>query len=139
MKKRVLAVDPGEKRIGTAISDPTGTIACPLRVIRHVSRAVNASQIAQLASEYEAECIVVGQVLDDDGGIGPAGRKGLRLAEAIRTQTDLPVELWDESGSTNEAREARIIMGVNRKKRSGHLDDLAAVIILQSYLDAHSH
>ncbi len=139
MKKRVLAVDPGEKRIGTAISDPTGTIANPLKVIIHVSRAVNAAQIAQLASEHEAECIVVGQVLDDDGGIGPAARKALRLAEAIRAQTDLPVELWDESGSTNEAREARFLMGVKRQKRSGHLDELAAVIILQSYLDAHSH
>src|SRR5450759_2514819 len=139
MKKRVLAVDPGEKRIGTAISDPTGTIANPLKVIIHVSRSVNAAQIAQLASEHEAECIVVGQVLDDDGGIGPAARKALRLAEAIRAQTDLPVELWDESGSTNEAREARFRMGVKRQKRSGHLDELAAVIILQSYLDAHSH
>ena len=57
------------------------------------------------------------------------------MAEAIRSQTELPVELWDEAGSTQEARAARIAMGVRRAKRSGHLEDLAATYILQSYLD----
>ena len=61
------------------------------------------------------------------------------MAEAIRLQTNLQVVLWDESGSTMEAREARFEMGVSRRRRSGHLDKLAAVIILQSYLDAHRH
>ncbi|OQX62489.1 MAG: hypothetical protein B5M51_06055, partial [Anaerolinea sp. 4484_236] len=53
------------------------------------------------------------------------------------TQTDLPVKLWDESYSTQYARQAYIQMGVSRKKRAGHLDDIAATVILQSYLDAH--
>jgi putative Holliday junction resolvase len=138
MNKRVLAIDPGEKRIGIAISDLTGTIANPLTVVVHVSRMIDAAQIARVAAENEAGCIVVGQALEDDGGIGPAARKAQRLAEAIQQQTSLPVELWDESGSTDEAREVRFEMGVKRRKRSGHLDELAAVIILQSYLDAHS-
>jgi putative Holliday junction resolvase len=59
------------------------------------------------------------------------------LADAIRQQTDLPVELWDESVSTQAARSARIMMGVSRARRRGHLDDLAATYILQTYLDAH--
>jgi putative holliday junction resolvase len=133
---RVLAVDPGEKRIGVAISDPTGTIANPLAVVKHVARQVDAAAIAQVAQENEVKIIVVGQALDDEGEPTPASRRAERLADAIRTQTEIEVELWDESDSTREARSARIAMGVSRRKRRGHLDDLAAAVILQSYLDA---
>jgi RNAse H-fold protein YqgF len=136
MNGRVLAVDPGEKRLGLAISDESGTIANPLAVIGHVARLIDAAAIAQLAREQEAVMIVVGQPLDSEGNIGPAARRSARLAEAIRSQTDLPIEFWDESGSTRSAQEARVAMGVSRSKRKGHLDDLAATVILQSYLDA---
>ncbi len=135
---RILAVDPGEKRLGIAISDPTATIANPLTVLKHISRTLDAATIAQLAMEQQAGKIIVGQALDDDNNPTPEGRKAARLAEAILQQTDLPVELWDESGSTQSALQARRTMGVSRKKRSGHMDDLAATVILQSYLDAHS-
>lgn len=132
---RILAVDPGEKRLGIALSDPTGTIANPLSVLLHVSRAIDAAAIAQLALEKEAGLIVVGQALDDEGHSTPRSRSAERLAEAIRTQTDIPVTLWDESGSTQAARMARLSMGAPRHKRRGHLDDLAATYILQTYLD----
>jgi putative Holliday junction resolvase len=135
---RVLAVDPGEKRIGLAISDPTGTIANPLAVIKHVSRPVDAASIAQMAKENQAGLIVVGQALNVEGKPTPQSRRAVRLANAIRSQSELPVELWDESGSTQAARAARIAMGVSRRKRGGHLDDLAATYILQDYLDAHA-
>jgi putative Holliday junction resolvase len=79
----------------------------------------------------------VGQALDEEGGLTPSARHAARLADAIREQTDVPVEMWDESYSTQAARVARIAMGVSRKKRSGHMDEIAAVVILQSYLDAH--
>jgi putative pre-16S rRNA nuclease len=134
---RILAVDPGEKRLGIALSDPTGTIASPLQVLRHVSRAVDAEAIARLAAEREAVRIIIGQALDDEGNSTPQARHAERLAEAIRQVTALPVELWDESGSTQAARSARIAMGVSRRKRSGHLDEIAATVILQSYLDEH--
>ncbi len=133
---RILAVDPGEKNIGIALSDPTGTIANPLAVVQHVARAVDAAQIAGLAAEYGVERIIVGQALDDEGQPTPEGRRSARLAEAIRAQTDLPVELWDESGSTQAARSARLAMGSSRRKRQGHLDELAATYILQTYLEA---
>jgi putative Holliday junction resolvase len=135
---RVLAVDPGEKRLGIAISDPTGTIARPLAVIKHVSRLVDAAAVAQLANEHEAVRIVIGQALDADGQPTPQARHAARFAEAVRQQTGLPVELWDESGSTQAARAARIALGVSRRRRAGHLDELAATVILQTYLDAHS-
>jgi len=133
---RVLAIDPGEKRLGIAISDLSGTIANPLTVLQHVSRPVDAATIAQLAQERQVGRIIIGQALDEEGLPTPEGRRAARLAEAVRLQTDLPVELWDESGSTQAARQARLAMGASRRKRSGHLDDLAATYILQSYLDS---
>ncbi len=135
---RILAVDHGEKRIGLAISDPTGTIANPLTVIRHVSRVVDAAQVAALATEHDTGLIIVGQSFDEDGRPNLAGRRAARFAEALQEQTNLPVELWDESFSTQKARAARIQMGVSRKQRAGHLDQIAATVILQSYLDAHT-
>jgi len=133
---RILAVDPGEKRLGIALSDPTNTIANPLTVIKHVSRLVDAATIAHLAQENQVGLIVVGQALDEENHITPQSRRADRLSAAIRAQIDIPVELWDESGSTQAARAARIAMGSSRRKRRGHLDDLAATFILQTYLDA---
>ncbi len=134
---RILAIDPGEKNIGVAISDPTGIIANPLTVLKHIGRAIDAATIAQMAEEKGAGMILVGQALDDEGQATAQSRRAARLAEAIRQQTNLPVQLWDESGSTQAARAARLAMGVTRRKRRGHLDDLAATVILQSYLDAY--
>ena len=134
---RVLAVDPGEKRHGIAISDPTGTIANPLTVLNHKSREQDAAAIVGLVHEHQVGLIVLGQSLDDEGCSTLQSRRATRLANAIRSQTQVPVELWDETGSTQAAREARIAMGAPRRKRGGHLDDIAATYILQTYLDSH--
>jgi len=133
---RILAVDHGEKRIGLAISDPTGTIASPLAVIKHVSRPLDTAQVANMASENEAGVIVVGQSFDEDGQPNLAGRRAAKFAEALKEQTQIPVELVDESFSTNDARATVIEMGLSRKKRAGHHDALAAVMILRSYLES---
>lgn len=138
MTGRILCVDPGEKNIGVAISDPTGTIAGPFGVIQHVSRLLDAGAIAEIARENGVEKIVIGQALDWDGKEGPQARKANRLAEVVKLQAAVPVVLWDESNSTKIARSARIQMGTRRKDRKGHLDQMAAVVILQSYLDANS-
>lgn len=134
---RILAVDHGEKHIGLAISDPTATIASPLKVIQHVSRLMDAAQVANLASENDAALIVVGQSFDEEGRPNLAGRRAAKFAEALKGQTSIPVILWDESFSTQDARAARIEMGVSRKQRAGHMDELAAVMILRSYLDTN--
>lgn len=138
---RILAVDPGARRIGVAISDPTGTVANPLTVVEHVSRPVDAATIAQLAGEHGVGLIVVGQSLDDDGQPTFEGRRAARLAAAIRNQSGLPVELWDESFSTRDARAASLALDTRRHRRMrrkhSHLDELAAIVILQSYLDAN--
>jgi len=132
---RILAVDHGEKRIGLAISDSTGTIANPLKVIAHVSRLIDAAQVADIAVQSQVELIVVGQSFAEDGKPNLAGRRAERFAETLKTQTQISIMMWDESFSTQSARAARIEMGVSRTKRAGHLDELAATIILQSYLD----
>lgn len=133
---RILGVDPGDKRIGLAISDLTGTIANPLIVIEHEKRETDAKNIVSIAEKNEVKLIVVGIAIDEEGELSPSGRKGKRLADMIQLFTGIHVVLWDESGSTNEARAARMQMGVKRKKRKGHMDELAATVILQSYLDS---
>jgi len=133
---RIMAVDHGEKRIGLALSDPNAILASPLKVIEHVSRLVDAAQVADLAAQNEVGLIVIGQSFDEEGRPNLAGRRAARFAEALQTQTQVPVRLWDESFSTQEARATRIAMGVGRKQRGGHLDELAAVMILRSYLEA---
>ena len=133
---RILAVDHGEKRIGLALSDPTATIASPLQVIKHTTRLMDAAQVANLASENDVELIIVGQSFDEDGYPNLAGRRAANFTEILKEQTNLPIELVDESFSTNDAQRTVIEMGVSRKKRKGHHDALAAVMILRSYIES---
>jgi putative holliday junction resolvase len=131
---KVLAVDPGDKRLGLAISDPTGTISRPLCVIEHEARAMDAQKIVKIAEQESVRLIIVGWALDLEGGVGYRARKSKRLADAVQDLTDVPVRMWDESGTTQVAIQSRIDMGVSRKKRKGHLDDVAASILLQNFL-----
>jgi len=132
---RILGVDPGEKRIGLAISDETGMIANPAGVLLHRSRSKDADAILTQAKELNAGLIIIGQALDDEGRPSLSSRSAERLAEEIRNQGGIPVEMVDEYGSTNEAKTTAIEMGLTRKNRKGHRDTIAAVIILQRYLD----
>jgi len=135
---RILAVDHGEKRIGLALSDPTGAIASPLQVIKHVSRLLDAAQVADIAVQHDAGLIVIGQSFDEEGNPNLAGRRAAKFAGALQEQTQIPIILWDESFSTQDARAAQIELGLSRKKRSRHHDELAAVMILQSYIESKS-
>jgi putative Holliday junction resolvase len=124
---KVMAVDPGEVRIGLAISDELGLIARPLKVIRHRSRREDAEAILHEAVAHGAERIIVGVALDLDGKPGPQARKALRLVKMLQEKSTLPVETWDESGSTQRASHG--------KKKDDLLDARAAAVILQEYLD----
>jgi len=134
---KVLAVDPGDKRLGLAISDPTGTISRPLCVIEHEARAMDAQKIVKIAEQESVRLIVIGWALDSEGEVGYRARKSKRLADAVQDLTDVPVRMWDESGTTQAAIQSRIDMGVGRKNRQGHLDDVAASILLQDFLIAN--
>jgi putative Holliday junction resolvase len=133
---RILCVDPGDRRIGLAISDPTGTLARPFKVIQHTNRQADAAEIASIAAAEQASLIVIGQATDLDGKPNISGRKARRLAGAVRSHTEIPVVLWDESHSTKAARQYRADLGVGKSKHRDHMDDRAAAVILQSYLDA---
>lgn len=130
MKGPILAVDPGEARIGLAVSDPEGRIARPLRVLRHTSRPADARAIAEEAKTLGAALLLVGLPLDEEGESGPQARKAIRLADALRAQTSIPVEMWDESGSTQAAAALR--------HSKTEIDARAAALILQDYLDARA-
>lgn len=133
---RVFAVDPGERHIGLAVSDATGTVARPLATLRHHSRAVDAEQIAAAASELGAELILIGYALDAEGQPGPQARRAEKLAAAVGEHTALPVILHDESYSTRAAGEAMRAAGRRRRARQENVHAVAAAVILQSYLDA---
>ena len=135
INRRVLSIDPGEKRIGLAISDLSGVIANPLKVINHISRKENAKNIALIASENDVTQIILGITLQQDHQPSFFGRKTIRLAEELKSFTDIPITFWDETGTTNKAKRSRLEMGVSRKKRIGHHDSIAATILLQDYLD----
>ena len=124
---RILAVDPGDVRIGVAVSDPTGLVARPYKIIHHRSRALDAEAILAIASEFEVECIIVGVPYDLDGTEGPQARKAIRLVEQLRCQTNLPIKTWDESGSSKSA------YALNG--RSDKLDAIAAAAILRSFFE----
>jgi putative Holliday junction resolvase len=135
---RILGVDPGEKRLGIAISDPTQTIAAPLTILNHISLKEDTLAILTIAEENQVSLILIGQAQDWDGEVSYQGEKSVKLAEEIRSQGIIPILLWDEYGSTKAAQLSRQQMNLPRSKRKGHHDDIAAVIILQSYLDAQS-
>ena len=132
---RILAIDPGEARIGLAISDPTQTIASPLMVLESQSMKVDAEAILQVAEDQGAVLIIVGQPLHWDGTESPQSERSKKLADSLMEIGSVPVGLADEYGTTRAARDARLKMNVSREKRSGHLDDIAATILLQNYLD----
>ncbi|NMB60999.1 MAG: Holliday junction resolvase RuvX [Chloroflexi bacterium] len=132
---RLLGIDPGEKRIGISISDPSGTISRPLLVIQFISYTTSAQQIVKLCEEKEVGQIIIGISYDRNENASFSGRRGLRLGDAIHMISDIPIIYWDEHGTTRGAQRSRIQMGVKKKKRQGHLDDVAACILLQSYID----
>jgi putative Holliday junction resolvase len=131
---RILAIDPGIKHIGLAISDPSGTIANPLMVLEHQSKETDIESIILQVALNSVELIILG--LDDNGIPTFEGRRSARLAEMLRRKVSVPVVLWNEGFSTQDARMARIKMGVSKKRRTGHMDAMAASVILQSYLDS---
>jgi putative holliday junction resolvase len=132
---RVLAVDPGTKRVGLALSDPTGTIAQPLATIVAEPRGTLAARLAGIAREKEVSAIVVGMPRRMDGSFGPEAKAASELAKELRETTRLPVELLDERLTTAAAEKALLEEGMRREKRRATIDRVAAALLLQTHLD----
>jgi putative Holliday junction resolvase len=127
---KVLAVDLGTKRTGFAISDPGGKMALALPTLEDVTPA----DVARVASEQQAEEVVVGLPLNMNGTEGPAARRTLDFVEELRLHVAVPVATWDERLSTAEGEARLREAGLSRKERRKRSDVAAAVVILDSYL-----
>jgi len=133
---RVLAVDPGSKRVGVAVSDPSGTIAQALVTVPAEPLDTLAARLGEIARREEAVSIVVGLPRRMDGSEGPEAKSARSLAAALRKGTRLPVALVDERLTTVAAERAMIEGGARRAKRKASVDQVAAALLLQSHLDS---
>lgn len=134
----LLGIDLGTKRIGVALSDPTGLLASPIATVPHRSDRADAAHIAALCADHGVSAVVVGWPRSMDGTAGPAARRAEAFAERLRGATGLPVHLWDERLSTVAAERALIELGARRERRREVRDRVAAAVVLQSYLDARA-
>jgi putative Holliday junction resolvase len=133
---RILGLDIGEKRIGVAVSDPSGTVATPLAVL-DAGRAVgDGRELSRLASDYDAELLVAGLPLSLDGSEGPQTVRVRQAAARLAQLVSLPLEFADERLSSTQARRSMADAGVSGRDQRGSVDMVAAAIFLQSYLDA---
>lgn len=134
---RVLGLDLGDKRIGVALSDPLGWTAQGLAVIASAGGTKSdLRRIKELAAKHEVEKVVVGLPLNMDGTAGPRAEKARVFADRLAGALGLPVELWDERLTTAQAERLLINADVKRAGRRQVIDKIAAVLILQNYLDA---
>ena len=131
----ILGLDIGDVRTGVAISDELGIAAHPLRTIRRRSRKAVLAELQELVTAHNVERIVVGLPLQLDGETGTQAKKVKQFAEKLKQQVNLPIVFWDESFTTVEA--AQILRGSKkrRKKRKQVIDQVAAVLILEGYLE----
>jgi putative holliday junction resolvase len=132
---RVLAVDPGSKRVGVALSDPSGTIAQPLTTVDAEPAETLAARLAEIARQNDATRIVVGLPRRMDGSYGPEAKAARELGDAVRKASGLPVELVDERLTTVVAERSMLAAGDKRAKRRASVDRVAAALLLQSHLD----
>lgn len=131
----ILGLDIGDARTGVAISDELGVAAHPLCTIQRKSRKAVLAELRELVAVHNVERIVVGLPLQLDGETGTQAKKVKQFAERLAQQVNLPIVFWDESFTTVEA--AQILRGTKkrRKKRKQVIDQVAAVLILEGYLE----
>ena len=133
---RVLGLDIGEKRIGVAVSDPSGSVATPLAVLDARRVLGDGRELARLVEDYEVELLVAGLPLSLDGSEGPQAVRVRRAAQRLAAFVSLPLEFADERLSSTEARRTMTEAGVTDRDKRGSVDMVAAAIFLQTYLDA---
>ncbi len=138
---RILGLDYGSKTVGVAVSDPLGCIAQPVEIIRRKSENKlrrTFARIEELIQEYQVTDLVLGFPKHMNNTIGERALKSLEFKEMLERRTGLPVVMWDERLTTVEANRTLMEEKVRREDRGKYIDALAAVFILQSYLDSLS-
>ena len=132
---RILGLDVGERRIGIAISTPEGGLAVPLRVLERSEESADLRAIVELARAEDATTIVIGHPISLDGSRGAQARSVEAFARRLAETGSLAVELADERSTSAEAKRSRNQSSRSQRARRAPVDDLAAAIILQAYLD----
>ena len=132
---RILSMDVGDKRIGMAISDVMGWTAQGIPTLERRNKKYDLEFIRNVIEEYQPERIVVGLPKNMNGSIGPQGEKVKAFAENLKEHFKQEILFWDERLSTVSAHKVMIQGDVSRKKRKQRVDQVAAVLILQNYLD----
>jgi len=129
-------MDVGDRRIGLAISDEMGWTAQALETLIRKDLKRDLLYLAELIRSREVSEVLIGLPRHLDGHIGPQAEKVLTFVESLKTRTPVSVLMWDERLTTREAERTLIDAHVRRRKRKTVVDQMAAVLILQSYLDA---
>ncbi|MEP7078244.1 MAG: Holliday junction resolvase RuvX [Chthoniobacterales bacterium] len=135
IKRRVLGIDFGQARIGVAVSDELQLLAHPVETIPAVPLKAAIARVAALAKDRNAERIVVGLPRHLNGSVGTSAREALAFAEQLRTIAPCEVAMHDERMSTLAANRALQEAGRKTRETRGYIDQVAAQVILQSYLD----
>jgi len=136
---RVLGIDYGTKRLGLAVSDETGVLASPLPTLHRTEEAEDLRRIASIVAERGVTSIVVGLPINMDGTHGPMCQEVREFSARIANEIGVPVDTFDERLTSMEAERVLIEAGIQRKRRKGIRDGLAAVLILQGFLDRCRH
>ncbi|HEY88159.1 MAG TPA: Holliday junction resolvase RuvX [Thermoflexia bacterium] len=134
---RYLALDLGARRIGIAISDPTGLLARSLEVMQRTSRAADFEHIGELIHQYQVAALVVGLPLNMNGSEGSQAAWVRNYSAELQATVELPLHLWDERLTTEEAADILRAQGKRPREHKNWIDAVAASVILQSFLDGN--
>ncbi|MCY6356775.1 Holliday junction resolvase RuvX [Clostridium sp. ZS2-4] len=133
---RILGLDVGDKTIGVAVSDPLGFTAQGITTIRRRNIDYDIQELSKICAEYGVETIVCGLPKNMNGTIGVQGEKVIEFCEIIKQNIEMPLKMWDERLTTAAAHRAMLEADLSRAKRKKIVDKMAAVYILQGYLDS---
>ena len=132
---RILGLDPGAKRIGIAISDPSGVVAQSLGALEKTRGHGWAVEVEKLVAQHGVAEVVVGLPLNMNGTEGPGAEETRRMVEVLKNRLAVPIKVWDERLSTMAAKRMFREAGVKMQRAKKHIDGVAAALILQGYLD----
>jgi len=132
---RILGIDYGHRRLGIAVSDDEKILASPLPVYSRCSLDVDLAFLLGIVKENEVERVVVGLPLNMNGSIGKMAKEALSFAWKLRRKINIPISTFDERMTSVEAERVLVETNLSRKRRKGLRDSMAAVLILQGYLD----
>lgn len=134
-----LGLDIGSKRIGGAVSDPSGMLATPVGIVPGDESLDQMSErLREIVRQRSVDALVVGLPRHMNGDLGPEAERVQMLADEFAARLGVPVEMWDERLTTVEATRRMVEAGVRRSKRKQVVDQLAATLILQGFLDSRS-